>query len=265
MKNPRLVLIILAAGCGLVLASAYGWAEPAAVQAAAAPDQGHKLLNKLDSFFESLFGGVVEADAAAKTLDGFKAESEQARERGTVTQDFFRRYGRIIRTVRLVMATGPNDPQAANAEAEIGRFVKDILGQGLDVETPVSQKIEKLSEAVAKEIAALRRGLIERGIPFSDAADTPVRLEESKAPKQIKDVPPVYPSLAQNARVEGIVILDAVIDVKGNVKDVTVIRSILLLDQAAIDAVKQWKYEPPVVDGKPTEVILTVTVRFTLK
>jgi TonB family protein len=265
MKKSRLVLIILAAGCGLVLASAHGRAEPAAGQAVAAPDRGHMLLNKLDSFFESLFGGLVEADAAAKMLDGFKAESERARESGTVTEDFFRRYGRIVRTVRLVMATDPNDPQAANAETEIGRFIKDILGQSLTAETPVSQKIEKLSEAVAKEIAALRRGLIERGIPFSNEADAPVRLEKSKAPKQIKDVRPDYPAVAQNARVEGIVILDAVIDVLGNVKDVKIIRSIPLLDDAAIDAVKQWKYEPPLVDGKPTEVVMTVTVNFSLK
>ncbi|MCX6559217.1 MAG: energy transducer TonB [Candidatus Aminicenantes bacterium] len=265
MKNPRHLLIALTVCCGLVLASSQGWAEPAAVQAATVPDRGHALLNKLDSFFESLMGGVLAPDSAAKTLAGLKVESEQARARGAVTEDFFRRYARIVRTVRLVVATDPNAAQAASAEKEIGLFIKDILGQGLEADASVSQQINKLSEAVAKEIAALRRGLIERGIPYSDATDEPVREKDLPvAPKQIKDVRPVYPAVAQNARVQGVVILEALIDIQGNVKPGKIIYSIPLLDQAAIDAVAQWKYEPTFVDGKPVEVILTVTVTFTL-
>jgi TonB family protein len=266
MKNPRLLLIALTVCCGLVLVSPHGWAELSAVQAAAVPDRGHSLLNKLDSFFESLMGGVLAPDSAAKTLDGLKAESEQARARGAVTEEFFRRYARIVRTVRLVMATDPNAAEAASAEKEIGLFIKDILGQGLEADASVSQQINKLSEAVAKEIAALRRGLIERGIPFSDATDEPVREKDlPAAPKRIKDVIPVYPSVALAARKQGVVILEALIDIQGNVKPGKIIYSIPLLDQAAIDAVAQWKYEPTFVDGKPREVLLVVQVKFNLK
>jgi TonB family protein len=84
------------------------------------------------------------------------------------------------------------------------------------------------------------------------------------APKIIKMVDPVYPEIARTARVEGTVILEATIDIYGRIQNVKVLRSIPLLDQAAIDAVRQWVYEPAVIDGKPQSVSFTVTVVFTL-
>jgi TonB family protein len=86
-----------------------------------------------------------------------------------------------------------------------------------------------------------------------------------KPPKLVKDVFPVYPEEARKSGIEGIVILEAKTDEKGNVVDARVLRSIPLLDQAAIDAVMQWKFEPLLIDGKPRQVIFTVTVRFDLK
>jgi TonB family protein len=87
---------------------------------------------------------------------------------------------------------------------------------------------------------------------------------EIKAPKLVKEVLPRYPEVARQARVEGVVILEAKADEQGNVIDARILRSIPLLDQAAIDAVKQWKYEPMLIDGKPRKIIFTVTVRFVL-
>jgi len=84
-------------------------------------------------------------------------------------------------------------------------------------------------------------------------------------PKLIKEVAPVYPEKARQGHVEGIVILEAKIDELGDVVDARVLRSIPVLDQAALDAVKQWKYEPLIVEGKPRKVVFTVTVRFMLK
>lgn len=84
-------------------------------------------------------------------------------------------------------------------------------------------------------------------------------------PKLVKSVNPVYPEKARQARVEGTVILEAKTDEEGNVVDARILRSIPVLDQAAIDAVKQWKYEPLVIEGKLRKVIFTVTVRFMLK
>jgi TonB family protein len=86
-----------------------------------------------------------------------------------------------------------------------------------------------------------------------------------KPPKLVKQVKPVYPEEARKNGVEGVVILEAKADELGNVVDARVLRSVAGLDGAAVDAVKQWKYEPMIIDGKPRKVIFTVTVRFSLK
>ena len=65
--------------------------------------------------------------------------------------------------------------------------------------------------------------------------------------------------------IEGVVIIEATTDIYGRVQRVKVLRSIPLLDQAGIDAVRQWVYEPMVINGRPRGVIFTVTVRFKLK
>jgi len=84
-------------------------------------------------------------------------------------------------------------------------------------------------------------------------------------PEKIIDVPPVYPELARRARKEGFVVLEAVIDKQGNVKDVSVLRPDALgLTEAAEAAVLQWKYTPTYYNGRPIEVVLTVTVQFQL-
>lgn len=84
-------------------------------------------------------------------------------------------------------------------------------------------------------------------------------------PKKLKDVPPLYPPEAQEARVQGVVILEVRLDENGNVSDTRTLRSIPLLDQAAIDAVKQWQYTPTLMNGVAVPVIMTVTVNFSLR
>jgi TonB family protein len=84
----------------------------------------------------------------------------------------------------------------------------------------------------------------------------------TNAPRKIRDVAPIYPAAARQARVSGIVILELQLDVNGTVSDVRVLRSIPLLDAAAIEAVKQWQYEPMIVNGKAIPIPLTVTVPF---
>jgi periplasmic protein TonB len=85
-----------------------------------------------------------------------------------------------------------------------------------------------------------------------------------KEPAKIRHVPPVYPSIAQQARVEGIVIIEAVIGIDGRVKQARVLRSKPLLDDAALDAVRQWLFTPTTLNGVPVPVIMTVTVNFKL-
>lgn len=84
----------------------------------------------------------------------------------------------------------------------------------------------------------------------------PVRaVGEIKLPKLIKKIDSVYPEIAKQARVEGIVMVEVTITGNGIVQSVRVLRSILLLDQAAIDAVKQYQYEPMVIGGKKRGII----------
>jgi len=78
----------------------------------------------------------------------------------------------------------------------------------------------------------------------------------------IRAVLPVYPQLAKVNRVAGDVTLDALIDASGNVRDVSVISGPVFLRESAKVALKQWKYEPARLDGQPTAMHLTVTVKF---
>jgi len=94
----------------------------------------------------------------------------------------------------------------------------------------------------------------------------PVRVGGNiRPPQKIKDLRPVYPSIAQSARVQGVVIIEATIGPDGKVKDARILRSIPLLDQAALDAVRQWEFTPTLLNGVPVPVIMTVTVNFTLQ
>lgn len=92
------------------------------------------------------------------------------------------------------------------------------------------------------------------------AGDAPVRVGGNIAPpRKVLDVKPEYPPVAIAARVTGVVIIETTIERTGDVSDVRVLRSVPLLDQAAIEAVRQWKYEP-----RNERLTLTTTVNFTL-
>ena len=97
------------------------------------------------------------------------------------------------------------------------------------------------------------------------APSGPVRVGgKIHAPSKLNNVPPVYPPMAKQARVEGTVILEATISEQGRVTNVKVLRGIPLLDNSALDAVKQWHYSPTLLNGTPVPVIMTVTVNFRL-
>jgi len=84
-------------------------------------------------------------------------------------------------------------------------------------------------------------------------------------PSKIHDVMPVYPTIAQTAHVSGRVIIEATIGPSGDVLDAKVLRSIPLLDAAALDAVRKWRFTPTLLNGKAVAVVMTVTVDFTLQ
>lgn len=101
--------------------------------------------------------------------------------------------------------------------------------------------------------------------PPPQASAGPIRVGGAiLEPRKVQHVPPLYPALARAARREGTVILEATIARDGRVIDTRVLRSSDLFDQAAIDAVRQWRYTVPTLNGVPVDVTMTVTVRFTL-
>jgi protein TonB len=89
---------------------------------------------------------------------------------------------------------------------------------------------------------------------------------EMKAPALLKRVEPGYPPLAVAAHVTGVVILEATVDEQGQVSDVRILRSVHpVVDREAVDAVRQWRYSPLMLNGHVSPFILTVTLSFSLE
>ena len=97
--------------------------------------------------------------------------------------------------------------------------------------------------------------------------DVPLRVGGSvKAPVAIIHTPPVYPEIAKRARVSGVVVIEAIIDKQGRVKNAKILRGLPMgLDQSALDALKQWTFHPATLDGRPVEVFYVLTINFALR
>jgi protein TonB len=99
-----------------------------------------------------------------------------------------------------------------------------------------------------------------------DLSGTPPRPGgDVHAPELVRRVEPAYPEAARRARLEGLVVLEAIIAASGDIEEIRVIRSAsALLDSAAEEAVRRWKYRPATLNGRAVRVLLTVTVSFQL-
>jgi len=85
-----------------------------------------------------------------------------------------------------------------------------------------------------------------------------------QAAKMIRQITPVYPQIAKTAHVQGTVILHAIISKDGTVQELQYVSGPALLMRSAMDAVRQWKYQPTLLNGEPVEVDTTISVVFTL-
>lgn len=101
---------------------------------------------------------------------------------------------------------------------------------------------------------------------IKDPPPQPVRpgFQGVRTPVKTRHVDPVYPQFAIISRTQGIVIIEATIGEDGHVINARVLRSVALLDDAALSAVRLWQFTPTLLNGKPVPVIMTVTVNFTL-
>jgi periplasmic protein TonB len=111
---------------------------------------------------------------------------------------------------------------------------------------------------------ALNAGLVGGSAQPSAPVALPIGGDVKQA-KLISAVPPVYPTLAKNQHVSGNVLVDALIDANGRVTTMKIVSGPTLLHQAAMDALKQWKYQAATLDGKPVPMHLTVTIQFRLQ
>ena len=151
------------------------------------------------------------------------------------------------------------EPPKFTAPVEVPAEIKPEEGIDIGVEGGVAGGVEG---GVPGGVV----GGVVGGLPDAPPPPQAVRVGgQIKEPKKLKNVPPTYPDIAKQARVQGVVILECTISPQGKVTDVKVLRGIPLLDQAAIDAVKQWVYTPTLLNGVPVPVIMTVTVQFTLQ
>jgi TonB family C-terminal domain len=191
-------------------------------------------------------------------------------------------------------ASSPNaDVEAAKAAldrantAGAGQFAAESLksaqdsGAALDAELKAQEGKWFKSYDKTRELAVAAKAAGEKAAAdavaakeIADAGAVKAKVARAKVvpirvggrvqtPNKIKDVKPVYPAIAQSARVSGPVTIEATIGPDGKVADANVVRSIPMLDQAALDAVRQWEYTPTLLNGVPVAVLVTVTINFT--
>lgn len=171
----------------------------------------------------------------------------------------------------------PAAPVARATRAEppsmdpVNSFAAPIVSPGAVGPEPVGDATRGLIRGVEGGDSTVLGNMI--GVSV-DAPPPPPAPEPSKPipvggiitrPTKIRDVVPVYPAIAQAARVSGMVIIEATIGPSGDVLDAKVLRSIPLLDAAALDAVRKWRFTPTLLNGRAVAVVMTVTVDFKLQ
>ena len=185
----------------------------------------------------------------------------------------------------LVAPPPPPPPPPPPAEVHVVKQVQtDLVNGQLRTPTKIPKKVEMIKEEEAPPPMTGVVGGVPGGVPggqmngviggiISNApmavpkVATPTRIRVSQgvtAGLVIKKVNPTYPPLARTARVQGSVLLAAVIGKDGTIQNLHVVSGHPLLTQAALDAVRQWRYKPYILNGEPVEVDTQVTVNFTL-
>jgi periplasmic protein TonB len=181
----------------------------------------------------------------------------------------------------------PPPPPAAAPVHVVKQIQTDIINGQLRTPTKIPNKIlEHLKEDEAPpQMAAVGVvGGVPGGVPGgsmggvigSVLSSTPVAVPKVATPQRVRvssgvsqgllvrRVQPNYPPLARQARIQGVVLLQATISKEGDIRDLTLISGHPMLAPAAIEAVKQWKYRPYLLNGEPVEVETQVQVNFTL-
>ena len=169
-----------------------------------------------------------------------------------------------IASARTLLEQGSHDAaitllRDALATRRADAALRQALVEALEMKRA---SLAEQARALSDEIATLR------AMPASQACNgrAPVRVGGTiAAPQRTDDVQAAYPAEALDQKIEGVSVIEVVIDCTGAVSDAQVVRGNPILNAAALDAVRQWRYRPTLLNGVPVPVVLTVTVSFTLR
>jgi protein TonB len=181
----------------------------------------------------------------------------------------------------------PPPPPAAAPVQHIKQIQTDIVNGQLRTPTKIPEKVKMIQEDEAPPPSMAAAGVVggvPGGVPGGQMGgviggiinSTPVAVPHIATPQRVRvsggvsqgllvrRVQPAYPPLARQARIQGTVVLAAEISKDGAIQNLHLISGHPMLAPAAIEAVKQWKYKPYLLNGEPVEVETTVQVNFTL-
>jgi periplasmic protein TonB len=188
----------------------------------------------------------------------------------------------------LVAPPPPPPPPPPAAPVKIVKQIQtDIINGQLRTPTKIPEKVQMIKEEEAPPPMSSMAGVVggvPGGVPGGQMGGviggiissapvavpkvaTPQRVRVSQGVTQgllIKRIQPTYPPLARQARIQGTVLLQAEISKTGDIQNLRLISGHPMLAPAAIEAVKQWKYRPYILNGEPVDVETQITVNFTL-
>jgi protein TonB len=185
----------------------------------------------------------------------------------------------FLTTLLVAPPPPPPPPPPVEAMVKVKPIVHLIQGNKLLAPRAIPKDVTMLREEapppdVSSQQGGVFGGLAGQGIMVGTAAlppppkaVAPARIKQGglvTAASIINQTKPVYPALARQARIQGVVVLHAIIDKDGKVAELQVVSGHPLLVQSALDAVKQWLYKPTLLNGDPVEVDTTITVTFTM-
>ncbi len=190
-------------------------------------------------------------------------------------------------SMEFLVAPPPPPPPAAAAFVKVQKVVSQLDNGRLRTPTAIPQKIANIKEEDTPSLGGGVVGGVVGGVPggtvggvlggvLNSIASIPTAVPKVAVPQKVRvssgvaqgnlihDVRPPYPPLARQARIQGTVVLQAVIGKDGTIQNLRVVSGHPMLAQAALDAVKQWRYRPYFLNGEPVDVDTTINVNFTL-
>ena len=182
----------------------------------------------------------------------------------------------------LVAPPPPPPPPPPAAVVKVTKIETELDSGVLRQPTKIPEKIKIVKEEEQQQSTAGILGGVPGGVPGGAAGGViggiigSTTVPKIAAPQRVRvsqgvteglltrKVQPNYPPLAKTARIQGDVVLNAVISKTGSIENLRVMSGHPMLVTSALDAVKQWKYRPYILNGEPVEVETTITVKFTL-